>query len=168
MELKYTITEVKHEELPIVKEINEVTLPENYPMYFYEMLYMNFPKAFLVAKVDGKIVGYIMCRVETAFKFDTLIPKVYKSGHIISIAVLKEYRRMGIGESLMKKAMESLKNHYNCSEVYLEVRVSNMPAIKLYEKLNFKIDRIIRGYYRDGEDAYVMSRSLDRLEWAEQ
>ncbi|MEM2518912.1 MAG: GNAT family N-acetyltransferase, partial [Nitrososphaerota archaeon] len=78
----------------------------------------------------------------------------------ISIAVLPEYRRAGIATALMEKAMEALKNVYGCSEIFLEVRVSNTPAINLYEKLGFiKIERI-KNYYLDGEDAYLMAREL--------
>ena len=54
-------------------------------------------------------------------------------------------------------------------EIYLEVRVSNFPAINLYRKLGYEVVRRIRGYYADGEDAYVMSwkvtdENLKRIE----
>jgi ribosomal-protein-alanine N-acetyltransferase len=52
-----------------------------------------------------------------------------------------------------------LKNK-NCSEVFLEVRVSNSEAVGLYEKLGFKVVSNLRWYYRDGEDAYMMARAL--------
>jgi ribosomal-protein-alanine N-acetyltransferase len=45
-------------------------------------------------------------------------------------------------------------------EVYLEVRVSNSAAIKMYEKLNFKVKSRLKSYYRDGEDAYLMALEL--------
>ncbi|MEM3794231.1 MAG: ribosomal-protein-alanine N-acetyltransferase RimI, partial [Candidatus Bathyarchaeia archaeon] len=40
------------------------------------------------------------------------------------------------------------------------VRVSNDPAISLYRRLGFEVVKISRGYYVDGEDAYVMARRL--------
>ncbi|MDR0797125.1 MAG: ribosomal-protein-alanine acetyltransferase, partial [Nitrososphaerota archaeon] len=43
---------------------------------------------------------------------------------------------------------------------FLEVRVTNEPAISLYKKLDFEISRTINGYYSDGEDAYVMTKKL--------
>ncbi len=160
VERLFVIEEIKLDYLPDVIRINERVLPENYPYYFYELLYRNYPKAFLVARIDDKIVGYVMCRVEHSFKVTGFLPKFSKVGHVVSIGILPKYRRLGIGTELMKKAMEALKDYYECVEVYLEVRVSNTPAIKFYEKLGFKIDRIIRGYYKDGEDAYVMSKAL--------
>jgi len=53
-----------------------------------------------------------------------------------------------------------LKNYYDTTEVYLEVRVSNTPAISLYEKLGFRVVGRIPRYYSDGEDAYIMARPL--------
>jgi ribosomal-protein-alanine N-acetyltransferase len=46
---------------------------------------------------------------------------------------------------------------YNASECYLEVRVSNHPAIELYKKLGFKKTKRNSGYYLNGEDAWVMA-----------
>lgn len=153
--VQYRIEKVRYEELPIVKSINEMVLPENYPMYFYENLFHNFGESFLVAKVGEEIVGYIMCRVEKEFRFEFPL-RFRRVGHIVSIAIKPNYRRMGIGTSLMQRAMDALKNIYGCEYVYLEVRVSNYPAIKFYEKLGFKISKTVEGYYRDGESAYIM------------
>jgi len=49
---------------------------------------------------------------------------------------------------------------YKAKQCFLEVRVTNMPAINLYRKLGFQITKTIKSYYMDGEDAYVMSREL--------
>lgn len=153
----FTIREASEEDLNIVMYINKTVLPENYPMFYFKMHLRNFPKAFLVAELDGKVVGYIMCRVE----FDNLYTqpeRVGKKGHIVSLAVIKEARKRGIGTTLMKKAMDAMKNFYGAEEYYLEVRVSNEPAIRLYKKLGFKVVKILKGYYLDGEDAYLMAR----------
>ncbi|MEM0042669.1 MAG: N-acetyltransferase, partial [Thermofilaceae archaeon] len=72
--------------------------------------------------------------------------------------VIPEMRRKGIGTSLMLKAMEALRKYYSVDEYYLEVRVSNTPAINLYKKLGFTPVKVIKGYYLDGEDAYLMAR----------
>lgn len=111
--------------------------------------------------MKGEIVGYIMCRVE--FGFSNIKRGFAKKGHIISIAVIPEARRKGIGTSLMVNAMKALKEYYKVDEYYLEVRVSNYPAINLYKKLGFKPVRILKGYYVDGEDAYLMARSAEDI-----
>jgi len=156
---QYKIREASEEDLLTVMNINRICLPENYSYVFFETVLRSYPKSFLVAEVNERIAGYIMCRVERALsRFHRF--KLCRVGHIISIAVLPEYRRAGIATALMEKAMEALKNVYGCSEIFLEVRVSNTPAINLYEKLGFiKIERI-KNYYLDGEDAYLMAREL--------
>lgn len=153
------IREVSDADLLTVMNINRVCLPENYTFSFFDTIYRSYPKTFLVAEVDGKIVGYIMCRVETILsKFDRL--RLRKAGHVISIAVLPEYRRRGLATALLTRAMRALNEEYGCSEVFLEVRVSNHQAIALYEKLGFRKVDVVKQYYIDGEDAYVMARKL--------
>jgi ribosomal-protein-alanine N-acetyltransferase len=146
------------EELRAVIAINEATLPEHYPYFFWYEHYELWRDIFLVAVVGGKIVGYNMCRIEMGVGH--IKRGIVKQGHVVSIAVLPEYRRRGIATALMLRAMDAMKNKYGASEVYLEVRVSNEPAIRLYEKLGFTKVRILRGYYLDGEDAYLMAREL--------
>ena len=138
--------------------INRTCLPENYTSFFFLDLYRRFPLTFLVAEEDGEVVGYIMCRIETGLPnlgFFGLI----KKGHVVSIAVMPEHRGKGIGYTLMKEAMKNMEK-YNAKECFLEVRVSNQPAINLYKKLGFQVVKTIRHYYMDGEDAYLMARKL--------
>lgn len=160
-EKNFIIREFKLDDLQRVIWINQTCLPENYPSFFFVEHFRNFPKAFLVAEMKGEIVGYIMCRVE--FGFSNIKRGFAKKGHIISIAVIPEARRKGIGTSLMVNAMKALKEYYKVDEYYLEVRVSNYPAINLYKKLGFKPVRILKGYYVDGEDAYLMARSAEDI-----
>ncbi len=151
------IREARYEDLSDVIKINKEVLPENYPAFYFELHLKNFGKAFLVAEMDGKIVGYIMCRVE----YDTLYTnpnRIGKRGHIISIAVLPHARGRGIGTELMTKALENMKKYYGAEEYYLEVRVSNEVALRLYKKLGFSVVKVLPGYYLDGEDAYLMAR----------
>ena len=145
-------------DLDAVTEINRAALPENYTDFFFIDLHRRFPETFVVAEENGQVVGYIMCRIEVGlsnFGFSGLV----KKGHVVSIAVLPSYRRKQIGEALMKKAMEGMLQ-YSAKQCYLEVRVTNAPAINMYRKLGFEITRTIKGYYADNEDAHVMSFRL--------
>ena len=99
-----------------------------------------------------------MCRIETGLSIINL-QGLIKKGHIVSVAVLPEYRRKGLGQALVNNAMENMKL-YKAKQCYLEVRKSNNPAISLYKNLSFKISRTIRGYYADGEDAYLMTKEI--------
>ena len=154
--LPYFIRKCRFEDLENVKEVNERELPEDYPFFFYKSILDNYPDSFLVASLKDdpdKIIGYIMWRIERVPAKDSL--RLINKGHLVSIAVSEEYRRMGISSHLLSKSMpEILKRNIN--EFVLEVRISNLPAINLYESFNFKTDSIKKKYYRDGENAYYM------------
>ncbi len=138
-----------------VMEINLKTLPEHYSDYFYESLLAELPEAFLVAEIEKKLVGYIMCKIEYGFSNFKKLGFV-KKGHVVSIAVLPEHRQKGIGSALVEEAIVGVKLKKS-DELYLEVRCSNNEAIRLYEKLGFVIKQRLKAYYRDGEDAYLMA-----------
>ena len=141
-----------------VMEINLRTLPEHYSDYFYESLLEELPEAFIVAELSGKIIGYIMCKMEHGFSNFKKLGFV-KKGHVVSIAVIDNHRRKGFGSVLVDEAIKGVKIR-QCSELYLEVRCSNNDAVRLYEKLGFSIIHRLKAYYRDGEDAYVMAIEL--------
>jgi ribosomal-protein-alanine N-acetyltransferase len=146
------------DDLQQVMQINRLCLPENYMDFFFMDLYQRFPETFIVAEESGKIVGYIMCRIEVglaSFGLGGLIRK----GHVVSIAVLPQGRRKGVAQELMTKAMKGMC-HYKAKLAYLEVRVTNDPGVALYRKLGFEVSRTLHGYYSDGEDAFVMTRKL--------
>ena len=136
-------------------EINLRTLPEHYSDYFYESLIQELPEAFVVAEISGKIIGYIMCKMEYGFSNFKKLGFV-KKGHVVSVSVMEEYRGKGLGSALIDEAVKGVKIR-QCGELYLEVRCSNTAAVKLYEKLGFSIIQRLKTYYRDGEDAYVMA-----------
>lgn len=142
-----------------VMEINMKTLPEHYSDYFYESLLAEIPEAFIVAEIGGKHVGYIMCKTEYGFSNFKKLGFV-KKGHVVSIAVLDEYRKKGIGKALVEESVNGVKLK-KCDEFYLEVRCSNNDAVRLYEKLGFVIRQKLSAYYRDGEDAYLMAIELN-------
>ena len=60
---------------------------------------------------------------------------------------------------LLEKALEGF-GEYQVTEIFLEVRESNTTAIGLYQRFGFTVSRQIKGYYRDGETAYVMTKLL--------
>lgn len=158
MQETFKLRKFNSNDLEQVVRINRLCLPENYTNYFFMELHKRFPETFLVAEENGEIVGYVMCRIETGllgFGFRGII----KKGHVVSIAVLPTHQRKGIGQALMIETMENMRL-YNAKQCFLEVRVSNAAAVNLYKKLGFHITRTIRGYYVDGEAAYVMSREL--------
>ena len=141
-----------------VVNINRVCLPENYAPYFFLDTFNSSPQTFIVAESQGNIVGYIMCRIEHGFS-DVRKLHFAKKGHVISVAVMPEFRRRSIGRGLVESALSALSG-LSADECFLEVRITNDPAIELYRKLGFEITRTISRYYYDGSDAYVMTRQI--------
>ena len=101
---------------------------------------------------NGNVVGYVCF-----WLFDREI-------QLINIAVHPEKRGMGFGHYLMTKMIEtgfSKGSQY----IWLEVRISNLTAKRLYQKLGFEEIGRRRGYYRETkEDAIVMVLSLQQRE----
>jgi len=155
----FEIRVFRREDLDRVMEINVTCLPENYSTYFYLDLFARFPKTFLVAVADNSVQGYIMCRIERTFsKLKSL--HLAKLCHIVSIAVVHPYRRRGLATDLVFQALKNAAEEYEATECFLEVRVSNDPAINLYSKLGFRSTRRMSGYYMNGEDAWEMAKPL--------
>lgn len=99
---------------------------------------------FLVAEVDGYVIGYVMFWIKYEYQ-----------GHIISIAVDKNYRRQGAGTQLLVKAI-SILALLNIDAIYLEVNENNKEAVEFYKNFNFKVDRVVPGYYENGDGAIIM------------
>ena len=100
----------------------------------------------IVAEYEGEFAGYAD------------IWTVLDEADLNSIAVRVDFRRKGIGDAIMI-AMTEMLSASGVATINLEVRVSNMPAIKLYKKYGFNECGVRPGYYLDnGEDALIMKR----------
>ena len=155
----YIIRRCEEKDLVSVMDINLIALPEHYSDYFFESILRELPEAFIVAELNDRIVGYIMCKIEFGFSNYRKLGFV-KKGHVVSVAVLEQDRGKGIGKALMLEGISGVMGRKS-DEIYLEVRISNESAIKMYEKLGFQIKSKLRTYYRDGEDAYLMALELN-------
>lgn len=103
---------------------------------------------YLVAKNNQKkIVGYIG------------ISYVLDEADIISIVVHKDYTKNGIATLLLQEIFKFAKDN-NIQKLMLEVRNSNIPAQKLYEKHGFKQITIRKKYYDNSEDALIYEKEL--------
>ena len=154
----YQLRRFTMNDLASVTHINQMCLPENYTDFFFIDLYRRFPETFIIAEANGVVVGYIMCRIEVGLS-NFGLPGLVKKGHVVSVAVMPDNRRRGIGVALLTAALEGMRK-YGAKQCYLEVRVTNEEAVGLYKKLSFEVTRTVHGYYADGEDAYVMSKRL--------
>lgn len=130
-------------DLKRVFEIENMSFDQSYGIKMFQQLY-EMGIGFLVAEEDEYVIGYVMFWI-----------KYESCGHIISIAVDKEYRRLGAGTKLLIKAI-SILSLLNLDTIYLEVNENNDGAIEFYKTFNFNIDRTVPKYYANGDGAIVM------------
>ncbi len=110
----------------------------------------NGNSKYLVAKLDGKIVG-----------FAGIIP-IAEEADISNIVVHKDFRNMKIGFMLLKGLID-LACSLRLSAINLEVRNTNVYAIKLYEKYGFEVCGVRKKYYNNIDDAILMRKNLSFL-----
>jgi ribosomal-protein-alanine N-acetyltransferase len=123
-----------------VVAIENESFTDPYPWAEFAAHLLGRRSGFVVACIDGEVVGYVLAAREARGE-----------GWIRSIAVIPGFRRRGVGAALMEAAMESLAG---CDRVRLLVRRSNEAAMALYRKFSFRETGVaVEGYYRDGEDA---------------
>lgn len=103
---------------------------------------------FLVCENADGIAGYMGMYVS------------FDEAAITNVAVRPECRKQGIGEKIVAEAKRAAKE-MAVNTIFLEVRVSNIPAISLYKKMGFEILGIRKNFYEHPrEDAYMMSCRL--------
>lgn len=111
--------------------------------------YISMRGAFtLVADTDGTIAAYIV-----GFRDRRGV------GHIITIDVLPDHRRSGVGSQLLAAAEQRLADS-GCARVLLEVAVDNAPAIAFYKRHHYSVLKTIPRYYLNSLDALLMGKTL--------
>lgn len=136
-----------------MQQCNLMCLPENYQMKYYFYHVLTWPQLLYVAEDRGKIVGYVLAKMEE----EAVIPH----GHITSLAILRQYRKLGLATKLMEAAHQAMKDVFRAEYVSLHVRVGNKGALHLYkDTLGYQVFDVEAKYYADGEDAYDMRKPL--------
>ena len=103
-----------------------------------------------IASVDGVVAGYVGSQT------------VLDAADMMNLAVSPDHRRRGIGQTLVNALVEHLRQN-KVLALLLEVRVSNAPAIALYESLGFEqVGRRPKYYHNPREDALIMRKELVR------
>jgi ribosomal-protein-alanine N-acetyltransferase len=143
-----TIREMSTDDVHVISDIEKVsyTMPWSETSFLGEVYSRH--SITRVAELNGKIVAYIC------------IKQVADEGVLMNLTVHPDCRRKGIANMLFSNTIEDLRRN-GCRFLFLEVRISNIAAKKLYEKLNFKVVGTRKDYYlRPTEDAIVMMLDL--------
>lgn len=138
----------KFEDILALSELEKECFPDD--AWTYKLLVDSFQSPSFIgvlARDGGEVIGYggITITGDTA--------------DIENIAVTEAYRKSGVATAVLANLL-SLAKEQGVQKVFLEVRVSNAPAMKLYLKCGFVGVYARPRYYRNGEDCLVMSKSL--------
>ncbi|KAL8291787.1 hypothetical protein RQP46_002045 [Phenoliferia psychrophenolica] len=138
-----------------MQHCNLNNLPENYAMKYYLYHGLTWPQVSFVAEDHkGRVVGYILAKMDEEASEEP-------HGHVTSISVLRNYRRLGLANKLMLLSQQAMKTTFSASYVSLHVRKTNRAALSLYkDTLGFEVVEIESSYYADGEDAYSMKLTM--------
>jgi len=131
-----------YSDLPAVISIERRSFPTPWSLAMF-VLELSKPSGICLAATDGaELCGYLVCS-----RYDQV-------WHLMNVAVAPERRRTGIARGLISRLVEEGGGRLPFT---LEVRVSNRPAIAMYERLGFRSAGGRPRYYQDnGEDALIM------------
>ena len=131
-----------YSDLPAVISIERRSFPTPWSLAMF-VLELSKPAGIcLAAEDDDGLIGYLVCaRYEDVW-------------HLMNVAIHPDRRRRGIARELIERLFDETGPE---SRITLEVRVSNAPAIEMYERFGFRHAGRRRRYYHDnGEDALIM------------
>lgn len=144
--LRLVVEAMRLDDLPAITAIEQASFTSPWPPNAYRSeLESNRLASYLVARAGERIVAYggMWLMVDEA--------------HITTFAVHPAWRRQGIGERLLIAFLD-LAMDRGAHEATLEVRLSNLPARRLYEKYGFRPVGLRPRYYSDdNEDALIMT-----------
>jgi ribosomal-protein-alanine N-acetyltransferase len=143
----FVLLPFRRQDLDQVLALEKVCFPERpYTRQEFLLLMAYAGDGFFVAEDGGHVLGYVTSIVEGGV------------GTILSIAVLPQFRKNGIGDALVRSALDHMAG---CGRIWLLVDRKNVAAISLYHKHSFReTGRIIKGYYPNGDDAVEMLNTL--------
>ncbi len=144
--------EMKPEEMKLVLSLGLANMPDSRGFATHMDDYKKLDKdtyKFYVAHEDDQIVGHIAFSVTPDF------------ADILFLFVVSEHRQKGIA-SFMLQTFDKLLEHNGVKKIMLEVRKGNILGQRTYVTNGFLVQDIRKGYYDNGEDAYVMTKKVGK------
>ncbi|ROT42719.1 N-terminal acetyltransferase C complex catalytic subunit MAK3 [Sodiomyces alkalinus F11] len=161
--LKYIQYEHGLEEryLPAIRSLIAGDLSEPYSIYVYRYFLCQWGHLCFMAldPADASLIGVIICKLEVHSSHS---PPT-RRGYIAMLAVASPYRGKGIATALVKKAIDAMAQR-KADEIVLETEETNVPAMRLYERLGFLRSKKLHRYYLNGNSAYrlvLLLKSID-------
>jgi ribosomal-protein-alanine N-acetyltransferase len=139
---RMAVRQLTYSDLPAALSVERRSFPTPWSLAMF-VLELSKPSGICLAASDAdQLVGYLVCS-----RYDHV-------WHLMNVAVAPERRRAGVASRLIARLFEEAGRELPFT---LEVRVSNRPAIAMYERLGFRSAGVRPRYYQDnGEDALIM------------
>ena len=145
---EFTIVPMTDAHVPEIAELEKICFNDPWPDQSIRSELTNPLSLWLVAIEDDRVVGYVGSQ------------SVLGEADVMNVAVSPAHRRRGLAVSLLSDLVKKLAEN-EVHSLTLEVRVSNEPAVSLYEKLGFiQVGRRPNYYRNPKEDALIL-----RKEW---
>lgn len=146
---RLSVREMKHEEAAAVAEMEHQIFPDAWSERGILDTLENGQTICLAAEKAGSLLGYLFAYAAA------------DEADIARVAVVKEARKQGVGNGLMKK-LEQIAKERGIQRLLLDVRRSNNTARIFYTKQGFIEDGVRPGFYENPEeDAILMSHAID-------
>jgi len=131
-------------DIPTVREIAKRSLKEEYPPSLFLNIHQWWAQGFLVCEVDGLPAGFIAGVVSREHQ-----------ARILMLAIEQPYRGNGLGSALLRQFVHHCLDR-GMKSLELEVRKSNLGALRFYGRFGFQTVNQLPAFYNDGEDGYKM------------
>ena len=145
------IREMTAADVPLAAEIEKLCFAHPWSEQSIESEMSSENSVFLMAFEEDKAIGYVG------------LSAVLDEGYMGNLAVTEQYRRNGVGRSLMNELMRICRDK-DFSFVTLEVRESNLPAVNLYISLGFERVGVRKNYYKEPtENALLLTKYFKEI-----
>ncbi|KOS18150.1 N-alpha-acetyltransferase 30 [Escovopsis weberi] len=147
--------------LPAIRSLISKDLSEPYSIYVYRYFLCQWSHLCFMAlnPTDSSLIGVIICKLEVHSSHSPAT----RRGYIAMLAVATPFRGHGVATSLVKHAIEAMEK-LHADEVVLETEETNIPAMRLYERLGFIRSKKLHRYYLNGNSAYRLVLPLQPMD----
>ena len=136
-------------DLDLLFKLDSLYFPTPWDHNSWQKLFQNTDRLLGIAKINNDVAGFILFDVNVVDSFS----------HLLKIVTVPHLAGQGIGNELLKQGLHYLKDYKAIKNFFLEVEVSNLAAIKLYQKQQFKIIHTKKDFYGQNRDAFIMTKS---------
>ena len=145
------IRKMELSDLEQIEDILESDFDDFWNASIFKQELQNENSYYLVAILDGEVVGFAGYML------------ILDEADITNVVVRKDMRNRGIATKLLERLLDLIEPISKIELITLEVNENNEPAIKLYEKFGFNQEGLRKNYYKDHQNALILSKKLIRI-----